>query len=684
MSNPLLSFVESKDGLPPFSQIKPEHVQPAVEQAIADCRAQVEKVLAGGAEPTWDSLCEPLTETDDRLSRLWSPVSHLNSVQNSEELREAYEACLPLLSEYGTWVGQHKGLYEAYKALKASDEFASLNTAQQKSITDALKDFELSGIGLPANEQKRYGEISKRLSELGSKFSNNVLDATMGWTKHITDEAELAGMPESAMAAAKANAEAKELDGWLLTLEMPSYIPVMTYCDNQALRQEMYEAFVTRASDRGPNAGKWDNTEVMAEELKLRHEIARLLGFSSYAEKSLATKMAETPAQVLEFLNNLATKAKPQGEREVEELRQFSEQECGVTELNLWDIAYYSEKQKQKLFQISDEELRPYFPESKAVSGLFEVLNRVFGMTVTEKTGVDVWHESVRFFEITDSQGQLRGSFYLDLYAREHKRGGAWMDECRVRRTLADGATQSPVAYLTCNFNKPVGDKPALFTHDEVVTLFHEFGHGIHHMLTQVEVAAVSGINGVPWDAVELPSQFLENWCWEEEALSFISGHYQTSEALPKEMLDKMLAAKNFQSAMFILRQLEFGLFDFTLHSQYDPEIGAKVLKTLADVKSKVAVLPSLEWNRFSHAFSHIFAGGYSAGYYSYLWAELLSSDAYSRFEEEGIFNKETGQSFLNNILEMGGSEEPMELFKRFRGREPKIDALLRHAGIEG
>lgn len=684
MFNPLLSFVESKDGLPPFSQIKPEHVQLAVEQAIADCRAQVEKVLAGGAEPTWDSLCEPLTETDDRLSRLWSPVSHLNSVQNSEELREAYEACLPLLSEYGTWVGQHKGLYEAYKALKASDEFASLNTAQQKSITDALKDFELSGIGLPADQQKRYGEISKRLSELGSKFSNNVLDATMGWTKHITDEAKLAGMPESAMAAAKANAEAKELGGWLLTLEMPSYIPVMTYCDNQALRQEMYEAFVTRASDRGPNAGKWDNTEVMAEELKLRHEIARLLGFSSYAEKSLATKMAETPAQVLEFLNNLATKAKPQGEREVEELRQFAEQECGVTELNLWDIAYYSEKQKHKLFQISDEELRPYFPESKAVSGLFEVLNRIFGMTVTEKTGVDVWHESVRFFEITDSQGQLRGSFYLDLYAREHKRGGAWMDECRVRRTLADGATQSPVAYLTCNFNKPVGDKPALFTHDEVVTLFHEFGHGIHHMLTQVEVAAVSGINGVPWDAVELPSQFLENWCWEEQALSFISGHYQTGEQLPKEMLDKMLAAKNFQSAMFILRQLEFGLFDFTLHSQYDPEVGAKVLETLAEVKAKVAVLPSLEWNRFSHAFSHIFAGGYSAGYYSYLWAEVLSSDAFSRFEEEGIFNKETGQSFLNNILEMGGSEEPMELFKRFRGREPQIDAMLRHAGIEG
>lgn len=684
MSNPLLTFTDTAGGLPPFSQIKPEHVQPAVEQAIADCRAQVEKVLANGHVPSWDSICEPLTETDDRLGRLWSPVSHLNSVKNSNELREVYEACLPLLSEYGTWVGQHKGLYEAYKTIKASEEFATLNTAQQKSITDALKDFELSGIGLPADEQKRYGEISKRLSELGSTFSNNVLDATMGWSKQVTNETELAGMPESAMAAAKANAEAKELDGWLLTLEMPSYIPVMTYCDNQALRQEMYEAFVTRASDRGPNAGQWDNTEIMAEELKLRHEIARLLGFSSYAEKSLSTKMAESTSQVMGFLNDLAVKVKPQGEKEVEELRQFAQQEYGVTELNLWDIGYYSEKQKQKLFQISDEELRPYFPEAKVVAGLFEVLNRVFGMTVTEKQGVEVWHDSVRFFDIKDAQGELRGSFYLDLYAREHKRGGAWMDECRVRRNLEDGSIQSPVAYLTCNFNKPVGDKPALFTHDEVVTLFHEFGHGIHHMLTQVEVAAVSGINGVPWDAVELPSQFLENWCWEEQALSFISGHYETGEPLPKEMLDKMLAAKNFQSAMFILRQLEFGLFDFTLHSQYDPEVGAKVLETLAEVKAKVAVLPSLEWNRFSHAFSHIFAGGYSAGYYSYLWAEVLSSDAFSRFEEEGIFNKETGQSFLNNILEMGGSEEPMELFKRFRGREPQIDAMLRHAGIEG
>ncbi|MDE1338702.1 oligopeptidase A [Vibrio aestuarianus] len=678
MSNPLLTFTD----LPPFSAIKPEHVKPAVEKAINDCRAKIDQLLDGNTHPTWDNLVAPIEEVDDYLSRIWSPVSHLNSVMNSDELRDAYESCLPLLSEYGTWVGQHKGLFEAYKSIKASEEFASLSQAQKKTISDALRDFELSGIGLPLVEQKRYGEISKRQSELGSKFSNNVLDATMGWTKHVTDVNELAGMPESALAAAQAAAEAKELEGYLLTLDIPSYLPVMTYCDNQALRKELYEAYVTRASDRGPNAGKWDNSELIAEKLKLRHEIARMLGFSTYSEKSLATKMAETPAQVLGFLNDLASKVKPQGEREVEELRQFAHSEFGVSELELWDIAYYSEKQKQHLFQISDEELRPYFPESKVVNGLFEVLNRVFGMTVKEREGVDTWHKSVRFFDIFDAEGVLRGSFYLDLYAREHKRGGAWMDDCRGRRITLNGELQTPVAYLTCNFNRPVGDKPALFTHDEVVTLFHEFGHGIHHMLTQVTVGAVSGINGVPWDAVELPSQFLENWCWEEEALAFISGHYETGEPLPKEMLDKMLAAKNFQSAMFILRQLEFGLFDFTLHTEYDPEVGPRILETLAQVKAKVAVLPSLEWNRFSHSFSHIFAGGYSAGYYSYLWAEVLSADAFSRFEEEGIFNKETGNSFLKNILEMGGSEEPMELFKRFRGREPQIDALLRHAGI--
>ncbi|WP_064606371.1 oligopeptidase A [Photobacterium sp. J15] len=680
MSNPLLSMTD----LPPFSQIKPEHVKPAVEQAIEDCRAQVEAVLANEAAPSWETICAPLAESDDRLSRIWSPIGHLNAVKNSDALRKAYESCLPLLSDYGTWVGQHKGLYEAYKAIKEDESFSSLSKAEQKTITDALKEFELSGIGLPAAEQKRYGEISKRLSELSSTFSNNVLDATMGWTKQITDEAELGGLPESALQAAKAAAEAKSVEGYLFSLEIPSYLPVMTYCDNRELRHEMYEAFVTRASDRGPNAGKWDNSDIIAEKLKLTHELARLLGFNTYSEKSLATKMAETPEQVLGFLNDLATRAKPQGEREVAELREYAAKEYGAESLEPWDFAYYAEKLKQHRYSISDEQLRPYFPEHKVVSGLFEVIKRVFGMDVKEREGVDTWHESVKFFDIFDKEGELRGSFYLDLYARENKRGGAWMDECIVRRTCQDGSLQKPVAYLTCNFNKPLGDKPALFTHDEVVTLFHETGHGIHHMLTKVDAPAVSGINGVPWDAVELPSQFLENWCWEEEALAFISGHYESEEPLPKEMLDKMLAAKNFQSAMAILRQLEFGLFDFTLYTNYDPEAGARVLETLHDIKSRVSVVPSPEWGRFPHSFSHIFAGGYSAGYYSYLWAEVLSADAYSRFEEDGIFNTETGADFLDCILERGGSEEPMDLFKRFRGREPQIDALLRHSGITG
>ncbi|GAD31180.1 oligopeptidase A [Photobacterium leiognathi] len=680
MSNPLLTMTD----LPPFAHIKPEHIKPAVEKAIADCRENVESVLMEMAEPTWETICAPLAETDDRLSRIWSPVGHLNGVKNSPELREAYESCLPLLSDYSTWLGQHKGLYEAYKALKASDKFAELSKAQQKSIKDALKEFELSGIGLPAQEQARYGEISKRLSELSSKFSNNVLDATMAWSKVITDVEQLSGLPESVLLAAKANAEAKGEEGYLFTLDMPSYLPVMTYCDNRELRAEMYEAFGTRASDRGPNAGEFDNTEVIAEKLKLSHELARMLGFNSYSEKSLATKMAESTEQVLGFLNDLADRAKPQGEREVSELRDYARNEFGIETLEPWDFAYYSEKLKQHRYSISDEELRPYFPEKKVVAGLFEVLKRVFGLEIKQRDGVEVWHESVKFYDIFDNKGTLRGSFYLDLYAREHKRGGAWMDECVVRRTRIDGSLQTPVAYLTCNFNRPVGDKPALFTHNEVVTLFHETGHGIHHMLTQVDVAAVSGINGVPWDAVELPSQFLENWCWEEEALAFISGHYETGEPLPKAMLDKMLAAKNFQSAMFILRQLEFGLFDFTLYTEYDPEVGAQVLDTLFKVKSRVSVVPSPEWGRFPHSFSHIFAGGYSAGYYSYLWAELLSSDAFSRFEEEGIFNPLTGQDFLTCILEQGGSEEPMALFKRFRGREPELDAMLRHSGITG
>ena len=680
MTNPLLTPFT----LPPFSAIQPEHVVPAVEQALKACRETVENVVAQGAPYSWDNLCQPLAEVDDRLGRIFSPVSHLNSVKNSPELRQAYEQTLPLLSEYSTWVGQHEGLYQAYRNLKEGDNYARLSLEQKKAVDNALRDFELSGIGLPKEKQQRYGEIAARLSELGSTYSNNVLDATMGWSKLITDESELAGMPESALAAAKAQAEAKGQEGWLLTLDIPSYLPVMTYCDNQALREEMYRAYATRASDQGPNAGKWDNGPIMAEELALRHELAQLLGFDSYAHKSLATKMAQSPTQVLDFLTDLAQRARPQAEQELERLRAFAKQQHGVDELQPWDITYYGEKQKQHLYAISDEQLRPYFPEERAVNGLFEVVKRIYGISAKERKDVDVWHPEVRFFDLFDESGELRGSFYLDLYARENKRGGAWMDDCVGMMRKADGSLQKPVAYLTCNFNRPVNGKPALFTHDEVTTLFHEFGHGLHHMLTRVDVPGVAGISGVPWDAVELPSQFMENWCWEPEALAFISGHYETGEPLPQELLDKMLAAKNYQAALFILRQLEFGLFDFRLHTEFNPAKGAQILETLAEVKKLVAVVPSPAWGRFPHAFSHIFAGGYAAGYYSYLWADVLAADAYSRFEEEGIFNRETGQSFLDNILTRGGSEEPMELFKRFRGREPQLDAMLEHYGIQG
>jgi oligopeptidase A len=680
MTNPLLTPFS----LPPFSAIRPEDIVPAVQSALADCRAAVERVVAQPGPFTWDNLCQPLAESDDRLSRIWSPVGHLNSVKNSPELRAAYEQALPLLSEYGTWVGQHEGLYQAYRNLKEGAGFEKLTAPQRKSVENALRDFELSGIGLSPEKQRRYGEIVARLSELGSTYSNNVLDATMGWSKLITDHAELSGLPESALAQAQAMAQAKEQDGWLLTLDMPSYLPVLTYGDNRALREEMYRAFATRASDQGPNAGKWDNSEVMAETLALRHELAQLLGFDSYADKSLATKMAENPEQVLGFLSDLAKRARPQAEQELAQLRAFAKQHYGVDELEAWDITYYGEKQKQHLFSISDEQLRPYFPEQRVVEGLFEVVKRIYGITAKERKDVDTWHPEVRFFDLFDANGELRGSFYLDLYARENKRGGAWMDDCVGSLRKANGERQKPVAYLTCNFNRPLGDKPALFTHNEVTTLFHEFGHGLHHMLTQIDTAGVSGISGVPWDAVELPSQFMENWCWEPEALAFISGHYQSGEPLPKEMLDKLLAAKNYQAALFILRQLEFGLFDFRMHAEYSPEKGAQILPTLAEVKKMVAVVPSPSWGRFPHAFSHIFAGGYAAGYYSYLWAEVLSADAYSRFEEEGIFNAETGKSFLDNILSRGGSEEPMELFKRFRGREPQLDAMLRHYGIKG
>ncbi len=680
MTNPLLL----NSPLPAFSQIKPEHVKPAVEQAIADCKKVIKQVLAEQNTFTWQNFVMPIDEVDDILSKLWSPVSHLNSVISSDELRDAYESCLPLLSQYGTFVGQHQGLYQAYQSLKDSEQFNQLTTGQQKVITNALRDFKLSGITLNDANKKRYGEIVSRLSELSSSFSNNVLDATQAFSINISDKNELSGLPDSTLAAAQALAKSKEQQGYTFTLDIPSYLPVMMYCDNKALREQLYRAFVTRASDQGSDAGKFDNSGIMNELLALRHELAKLLDFDNYAEHSLSTKMANSTNEVMTFLENLAIKSKHQGEQDFKELTDFAYDEFSQKTLQAWDLAYYSEKLKQSRYAISDEELRPYFPKDKVVEGLFTVVNRLFGLTITCRDNVDVWHNDVKFYDVFANDGQLRGSFYLDLYAREKKRGGAWMDDCVGRAKLSTDDIQLPVAYLTCNFNGPVGDTPALFTHDEVVTLFHEFGHGLHHMLTQVDASAVAGINGVAWDAVELPSQFLENWCWQPEALAFISNHFETGKSLPQTLLDKMLAAKNFQSAMQMLRQLEFSIFDFTMHASYTNEAKEDhIQQVLNQVRAQYSVVKAPEFNRFQHGFSHIFGGGYAAGYYSYKWAEVLSADAFGLFEQEGIFNQATGQSFLTNILEKGGSEEPSELFKNFRGRAPEIDALLRHCGIE-
>jgi oligopeptidase A len=666
------------DGLPHFSAIQSEAIVPTITDAITQCKTVIEAVVAA-QDASYAGVYLTIDEVDTRLSNLWSPVSHMNSVLSNDAWREAHDACLPLLSEYGTWVGQHEGLYQLYKTLHDSAEFATLDTAQQKMVTNTLRDFTLSGIALDTDKKEQYGKIKARMSELSSTFSNQVMDATMAFQKHVTDENLLAGLPQSAKAAAAQLAQQHDLAGWLFTLDIPSYLPVMTYADNRDWREEMYRAYVTRASELGPNAGEFDNTKIISETLALRTELAQLLGFANYSERSIATKMAQSTDQVIGFLTDLAQQSKPQAQADLDEVSAFAADNYGRMNLRAWDIGYYSEKLKQEKYAISDEELRPYFPETHVVPGLFEVVTRLYGVTITERHDVDVWHADVRFFDIHDEDNLYRGSFYLDLYARSKKRGGAWMDECRVKRRQQDGVLQYPVAYLTCNFSGPVDGKPACFTHDEVVTLFHEFGHGIHHMLTQIEVSAVSGINGVAWDAVELPSQFLENWCWQAEALQFISGHVDTGEPLPKAMLDKMLAAKNFQSAMQMLRQLEFSLFDFTLHMQTE---SVDVQAFLDAIRKDIAVLTPPDFNRFQNSFGHIFAGGYAAGYYSYKWAEVLSADAFASFEEAGIFDQATGRKFLTNILHMGGSKEPMELFVNFKGREPSVDALLRHSGI--
>lgn len=678
MSNPLLE----QHVLPPFSAIKPEHIVPAIEKIIQENEAKMADLLEKCTAPSWENIIEPLEELERTLNDAWSPVGHMNAVVNSPELREAYEKCLPLISEYSTKIGQNKKLYEVYKSLSENPDFESFPQSRKKIITDALRDFKLSGIALPEEKQKRYGELKKRLSELSSKFSNNVLDATMAWTKNITSESELKGIPENAMAAAKQAAEAKNLEGWLFTLDHPSFGPVMTYCENKELRKEIYEAFTTRASDKGPNAGKFDNSDNMNEILKLRSELAELLDFNNYAELSIATKMASSTDEVLGFLNDMAKRSLPQGREEIEEIKAFAAENLNITDLQAWDSGFASEKLRQQKYEFSQEELRPYFGADRVISGMFEIVTRLYGITFEKITDVDTWHKDVRFYNVIRDGRQI-ASFYLDLFARENKRGGAWMDVCRSRISNSK-KTQLPVAYLVCNFTGPVGSKPALLTHNEVVTLFHEFGHGLHHMMTQVNELSASGIAGVAWDAVELPSQFMENWCWEKGGLDLFAEHFESGEKLPDEMIQKLLNAKNFGAGLLMLRQLQFGLFDFEIHTFYGTERFKSIQETLDDVRDRVSVLETPGFNRFQHGFAHIFAGGYAAGYYSYKWAEVLSADAFSKFEENGIFDRKTGLEFLESILSKGGSADAADLFIDFRGRPPKIDALLRHCGIKG
>ena len=675
-TNPLLQDFD----LPPYSQIKPEHVEPAIEQILADNRAAITSLLqTQQAQPSWDGLVLALDELHARLGRAWSPVSHLNAVCNSAELRAAYEACLPKLSEYWTELGQNQALCQAYKALASSPAAAGFEVAQKTILEHTLRDFRLSGIDLPPAEQQRYGEIQMKLSGLTSRFSNQLLDATQAWTKAVADEAQLAGLPDSAKAQMAQAAKAKGLGGWLISLEFPSYYAVMTYADDRALREEVYTAYCTRASDQGPNAGQFDNGPLMEQILDLRQELAHLLGFAHYGELSLASKMADSTEQVLHFLRDLAVRSKPFAQRDLDELRAFAAEQ-GCADLASWDTGYYAEKLRQSRYSLSQEQVRAWFPIDKVLSGLFAIVQKLYGIEIHELKDFDSWHPDVRLFEIRENGAHV-GRFFFDLYARANKRGGAWMDGARDKRRSAAGELISPVANLVCNFTPAVQGQPALLTHDEVTTLFHEFGHGLHHLLTRIEHAGVSGINGVAWDAVELPSQFMENWCWEPEGLALISGHFETGEPLPKDLLDKMLAAKNFQSGLMMVRQLEFSLFDFELHATHGD--GRSVLQVLESVRDQVAVMRPPAFNRFANSFAHIFAGGYAAGYYSYKWAEVLSADAFSLFEEQGVLNPETGRAFREAILARGGSREAMQLFVDFRGREPSIDALLRHSGLE-
>lgn len=668
--------------LPYFSEIDPKHIPEQIQTLLATNRAEIAKLLAQPGPLTWENLLEPIEDLQDNLNKNWSPINHLHSVTETEALRKAYNDILPALTEYGTELSQNTKLYEATKQIATSAAFAHLHPAQQKTIENDLRDFKLAGVQLPPDKKARLAELQQQLSAASTKFSENILDATQGWHLHVTDEKELAGLPEQSLQLAKEQAEQRGLNGYVLTLDHASYLPALQFLHNRTIRKTIYEAHCTRASECGPNAHKWDNTAVMETILKIRHEIANLIGYKNYAEYSLATKMAHSPQEVLAFLHDLVRRSKPMAETELQAVTTLASAD-GITSFEIWDLPYYSEKLRLAEFDFSQEDLRPYFPAEQVLQGMFAFVNKLYGITIRKQADINVWHPDAAFFNVYDAQGNLRGGFYTDLYARQHKREGAWMDDCRIRRRKQNGDIQHPVAYLTCNFMPPVNNQPALLTHDDVLTLFHEFGHCLHHLLTLVDYPSVAGINGVPWDAVEFPSQFMENFCWEKESLALIAAHYQTKAPLPDDLHKKMIRAKNFQTAMHMLRQLEFALFDLRLHTEYDPnKPHSQIQEILNEVRKEVSVVPTPAYNRFQHSFSHIFAGGYAAGYYSYKWAEVLSADAYSMFIENGILDKTTGQSFMQNILEIGGVREPMDSFVAFRGRKPQIDALLRLSGI--
>jgi len=660
--------------LPAFDRIRAGEVEPAIRELLRRNRDEV-ATLEAQPHPTFQNIVLPLEQLSHRLSCSWSPISHLNGVLNSDELRASYNACLPLLSNYSTDLSQSEPLYRAYSAI-AANESGTLDGAQRRVLERALEDFRLSGVGLPPERKQRFKEVQQQLAQLGAKFEENVLDAMNAWSRRVTDPAELAGINPVIVEQARARAAEKGQDGWLFLLEQPAYVAVMQDAASESLRRDFYEAWSTRASDRGPSAGKYDNTGVMAEILKLRHEAARLLDFPNFAAYALATRMAPSTDAVFDFLRQLARVARPAAAKEYAELEAFAGRK-----LNAWDVSYYAEQLQAKLFSISQEELRPYFPLPRVLAGLFAVAEKLFGVKIVERQGVPVWHADARFFEIRDSSGAPRAGFYLDACARPKKRAGAWMDDCVGRKDIGAEHTL-PVAYLVCNFLPAGNGKPPLLTHDDVVTMFHEFGHGLHHMLTRVGYPSIAGINGVSWDAVELPSQFMENFAWRPEVLADMARHFESGAPLPADKQAKLLGSRTFHAGLATMRQLEFALFDFRLHAEYDPALGPRIDTLLAEVRAEVAVFAAPEWNRFPHNFAHIFAGGYAAGYYSYKWAEVLAADAFAAFEERGVFDRGVAQRFLDSILSQGGSRKALDAFVEFRGRPPDVAALLRQQGL--